>query len=112
MSSERTELEKSIVEVLNKFMDDRAMSEGVHTSSTKVLQASPSTRRCLGRANPATKQRSKHRNNMANTKQASLILPDYISHLAGTVNFYNIPQKYEYTLIIAYIPKGIRIVGS
>ena len=29
MSSERTELEKSVEEVLKKFMADKAMSEGV-----------------------------------------------------------------------------------
>jgi hypothetical protein len=40
-----TELEKSIEEVLKKFMADKAMSEGVQASSTRGLQASPSTGR-------------------------------------------------------------------
>jgi hypothetical protein len=43
MSVERTELEKSVEEVLKKFMADKAMSEGVQASSTRGLQASPST---------------------------------------------------------------------
>ena len=54
MSGEPTELEKSIKEVLKKFMDDRDMSKGVHESSTRGLQASPSTRRLSGRTNPVT----------------------------------------------------------
>ena len=41
-----------------------------------------------------------------------MILPDYISPLAGVVNHGNIPQDFEYTLITAYIPKGICVVGS
>jgi hypothetical protein len=38
-------------------------------------------------------------------------LPDYIPPLAGTVNRDSIPRDFEYTLITAYIPKGIHIVG-
>jgi hypothetical protein len=37
MSVELTKLEKSIEEVLKKFMADKAMSEGVQASSTKGL---------------------------------------------------------------------------
>jgi hypothetical protein len=44
MSSERTELENSVEEVLKKFMADKSMFEGVQESSTMGLQASPSTR--------------------------------------------------------------------
>jgi hypothetical protein len=38
-------------------------------------------------------------------------LPKYIPPLTGTVNHDNIPWYFEYTLIIAYILKGICIVG-
>jgi hypothetical protein len=112
MSVERTELEKSIEEVLKKFMDDKAMSEGVHASSTRGLQASPSTGRHSKHTNPATEKRSKHHDDLANAKQIPSILPDYIPPLAGTVNHDNIPWDFEYTLITTYIPKGIRIEGS
>jgi hypothetical protein len=37
MSGERTELEKFVEEVLKNFMVVKAMSEGVHASSTKGL---------------------------------------------------------------------------
>jgi hypothetical protein len=93
-------------------MADRAMSEGVQASSTRGLQASPSTARRSGRTNPATEKRSKHRDDLANAKQIPSILPDYIPPLAGAVNHDNIPWDYEYTLITAYIPKGIHVVGS
>jgi hypothetical protein len=112
MSGEQTELEKSVEEVLKKFMADRAMSEGVQASSTRGLQASPSTARRSSRANPVTEKRSKHHDDLANAKQIPSILPDYIPPLAGVVNRDNIPWDYEYTLITAYIPKGIRVVGS
>jgi hypothetical protein len=54
-----------------------------------------------------TEKRSKHRNDLANAKQISLILPDYISPLTGVVNCDNIPWDFKYTLITAYIHKGI-----
>jgi hypothetical protein len=68
MLGECTELEKSIKEVLKNFMADKSMSEGLQASSTMGLQASPSTRRRSGHTNQATKQRSKHRDDLANVK--------------------------------------------
>jgi hypothetical protein len=38
-------------------------------------------------------------------------LSNYIPPLADAVNRDNIPQDFEYTLITAYLPKGIRVVG-
>jgi hypothetical protein len=111
MSGEQTELEKSIEEVLKKFMADRDMYEGVQASSTRGLQDSPSTAQRSSRDNPATEQRSKHRSDLANEKQIPSILSDYILPLDGTVNRDGIPWDYEYTLITTYILKGIRVVG-
>jgi hypothetical protein len=45
-------------------------------------------------------------------KKIPSILPYYIPPLVGVVNHENIPQYYEYTLITAYILKGIHVVGS
>jgi hypothetical protein len=42
MSAERTELEKSVEEVLKNFIADKDMSEGIQASSTRGLQTSPS----------------------------------------------------------------------
>jgi hypothetical protein len=45
-------------------------------------------------------------------KKIPSILLEYIPLLASVVNHDRIPHDYEYTLIIAYIPKGIHVVGS
>jgi hypothetical protein len=112
MSGECTKLENFVEEVLKKFMADKAIYEGVQASSTKGLQASPLIGRRSGHTNPTTEQRSKHHDDLANTKQISSILPDYIPNLAGPINCDNIPWDFEYTLITAYILKGISLVGS
>jgi hypothetical protein len=106
MSVECTELEKFVEEVLKKFMDDKAMSEGIQASSTRGLQASPSTGCRSGHVNPATEKRSKHRDDLANAKQIPSVLPDYIPPLAGAVNHDNIPWDFEYTLITCIHPEG------
>jgi hypothetical protein len=112
MSSKPSELEKSVEEVLKNIMADRSISEGVQASLTRGLQAFPSTGRRSGHVNPVTEQQSNHRGDLANVKQISSILPEYIPYLAGTVNHDNIPQDYEYTVFTTYIPKGIRVFGS
>jgi hypothetical protein len=40
------------------------------------------------------------------------ILPDYILPLAGAVSRDSLPIYLEYTLVIAYLPKGIRAVRA
>jgi hypothetical protein len=72
-------------------MVDRPISEGVQVSSTRGLQASPSTGHRSGHVNPGTEQRSKHHDDLANAKQILSILPEYIPPLAGIVNHDNIP---------------------
>jgi hypothetical protein len=108
MSGEHSAIEKSVEEILVDLMTERVMSVGIQASSTSGLQASPSTGRRSGRT---AEKRSKHRDDLANAKQIPLVLPDYIPPLAGMVNHDNIPQDFEYTLITAYLPKGIRTVG-
>jgi hypothetical protein len=68
MSGEPSEIEKSVEEVLKKLMADRPISKIVQASSTRGLQASPSTRRCSGYVNPMTEQQSKHHDNLVNAK--------------------------------------------
>jgi hypothetical protein len=111
MSGEHSTLEKSVEEILMDLMDERVMSVGIQASLTGGLQASPSTGHHSSHANPRTKKRSKHHDDLANAKQIPSILPDYIPPLAGAVNHDNIPWDFEYTLITVYIPKGIHIVG-
>jgi hypothetical protein len=52
MSGEPSELDNSLEEVLKKLMADIPISEGLHASSTRGLQASPSTGRHSGCVNP------------------------------------------------------------
>jgi hypothetical protein len=56
MLGEPSELEKFVEDVLNKIMADIQLSKGVHASSTRGLQASPSTECHSGCVNPATEQ--------------------------------------------------------
>jgi hypothetical protein len=55
-------------------------------------------------------KRSKHCDDLANTKQISSVLPDYILPFTGAVNRNNALHDFEYTLINAYILKGIHAV--
>jgi hypothetical protein len=112
MSGEPNDFEKSVMEFLRKLMANRPVYESIQASSTRGLQASPSTRCCSTRINPVTEQRSKHRSDMANVKKIPSILPDYIPPLAGTVNHDIIPRDFEYYVFTVYILKGICIVGS
>jgi hypothetical protein len=45
-------------------------------------------------------------------KLISTVLLDYIPPLAGMVSHDNVPRDFKYTLITAYLLKGIRVVGT
>jgi hypothetical protein len=111
MSSEHSVVEKSVEEILIDLMAEKVMSAGAHASLTRGLQASPSTAHRYGPSQTATKKISKHCDDLANAKLISSILPDYIPRLAGAVSHDSVPRDFEYTLITAYLPKGIRVVG-
>jgi hypothetical protein len=108
MSGEHSALEKSMEEILLDLMAERVMSAGIQVSSTRGLQASPSSGR---RSSCTNEKRSKHHDDLDNMKKIPSVLPDYIPPLACTVNCDSIPHEFEYMLITAYIPKGIRVVG-
>jgi hypothetical protein len=108
MSSEHSALKKSVEEILIDLMAEKAMYVGIQASSMGGLQESPSTSRRSSQT--ATEKHSKHRNDLANAKQISSVLLDYIPPLAGVVSHDSVPRDFEYTLIIAYLPKGIRAV--
>jgi hypothetical protein len=55
-------------------------------------------------------KRSKHCDNLANAKKIPSVLPDYIPPFAGMVSRDSVPWDFKYTLITAYLPKGIRTV--
>jgi hypothetical protein len=59
----------------------------------------------------ATEKRRKHCDDPVNAKQIPSVLPDYIPPLAGAVSRDSVSHDFKYTLITAYLPKGIRPVG-
>jgi hypothetical protein len=44
---------------------------------------------------------------MANARLVPSILPSYIPPLSGAINRDNVPRDFEYTLVTAYLPKGV-----
>jgi hypothetical protein len=115
MSEELSTLEESTKEVLvdlrtEKVMSERRMSAGVQASSTGGVQASPSTARRVGTSRTMMKKRTKHRDDLVNSKLILIILPTYIPPLSSTVNNDSMPRDFEYALVTTYLPKGVRAV--
>jgi hypothetical protein len=112
MSGDLSAVENSVEEILIDLMVEKVMFIGVQASSTRGLQESPSTAHRSGPSRTAIEKRSKHRDDLANTKLISSVLPNYIPPLAGTISYDSIPRDFEYTLIIVYLPKGIHAVRA
>jgi hypothetical protein len=87
MSVEHSALENSVEQILVDLMTKKVMPVGIRPSLNGGLQESPLTGRHSGRT---IEKRSKYRDDLANTKQIPLVLPDYIPHLVSMVNCDNI----------------------
>jgi hypothetical protein len=112
MSDELSATEESVREVLaslrtERVMSERGMSTGVQASSSRGVAASPSTARA-GTSRAGAEVRTKHRHDEANTRIVPTILPAYIPPLSGEINRDSVPRDFDYTLITAYLPKGVR----
>jgi hypothetical protein len=112
MSDELNTAEKIVEEVLIDLMAEKVMSAGIQASSTRGVQASPSTARGSRPSRPAAEKRTKHRDDLENVKLIPTILPDYIPPLAGAVSRDSVPRDFDYTMVTAYLPKGIRAVRT
>jgi hypothetical protein len=114
MSNEFSTAEKIVEEVLIDLMTKRVMLlyEGIQVSSTRGLQASPSTAHGTISSRPLTEKRTKHRDDLANLKMIPYIFPYYIPPLAFTVSRDSMPRDFEYSMITAYLPKGICTVRA
>jgi hypothetical protein len=115
MFEELSTLEESVKEVLvdlrtEKVMSKKRMSACVQASSTGGVQAYPSTSHRVGTSRITTEMRTKHRDDLTNAKFIPSILPTYIPPLSSAVNRDSVPRDFDYALVIAYPPKGIRIV--
>jgi hypothetical protein len=111
MSDELTTVEESLTEVLlnlmtKRVMSKRGMSTEIQASSTRGVQASPSTARA-GTSRVGTERRTKHKFDIANVNLVPSILPAYIPPLSSAINRDNVPRDFEYTLVTAYLSKGV-----
>jgi hypothetical protein len=111
MSDDLSAVKKFIEEILIDLMDENVLSIGVHASSTGGLKESPSTGRRSVPSRTATEKRSKHCDDLENAKHILSIFPIYNLPLDGVVSCDSIPRDFEYTLITAYLQKGIHVVG-
>jgi hypothetical protein len=112
ISYELSAAEKIIEEVLIYLMDKKVMSPGIQASSTRGVQASPSTTHRYEPSRPEAEKRTKHRDDLENTKLIPTILPNYIPPLDDAVSHDSVPREFDYTLVIAYLLKGIRVVRA
>ena len=115
MSEELSAVEESVKEVIIDLMTERVMSErvmsvGVQASSMRGVQASPLTSRGSEPSQVVSKKRTKHRDDLENTKIILTIFPDYIPPLAGMVSRDSVPRDFDYTMVTVYLPKGICVV--
>jgi hypothetical protein len=91
-------------------MSERRMSAGVQVSSTRGVQASPSSTCGERTSRIVTETRTKNIDDIVNAKLILSILPTYLPPLSSTINRDNVPKYFDYALVIAYLLKGIRAV--
>jgi hypothetical protein len=112
MFNELTMLKESITDVLldlmtKRFISEIRMSTGVQASSMRGVQASMSTTQA-GTSRAGVEMRTKHKDDIADANLVPSILPSYIPPLSGDINRDSVPRDFEYTLVTAYLPKGVR----
>jgi hypothetical protein len=107
MSEELSAVEESVKEVLINLMTERVMSVGVKASSTRGVQAFLSTTHGSGPSRATTKKRTKHRDDLLNAKLLPSIIPYYIPTLVSVVSRDSVLRDFDYTVITAYLQKGI-----
>jgi hypothetical protein len=88
-------------------MLERIISTRVQASTTRGVKSSPLPNQA-GTSRDDTERRTKHKDDIANAKLVPFILPAYIPPLSGEINRDSVPRDFEYTLVTAYLPKGIR----
>jgi hypothetical protein len=82
-------------------MTERVMSisTGVQASSTRGLQASPSTARRSEPSRPSVEKRTKNKDDLENMKLILSIFPNYILPLDSGVNHDSVPRDFKYTMV-------------
>jgi hypothetical protein len=80
------------------------------TPACKHANRNLSTARGSGPSRAVTENRTNNRDVLVNVKIIPSILPDEIPPLAGMVNCDNVSRDFDYTVITAYLSKGIHAV--
>jgi hypothetical protein len=93
-------------------MADKVMSTSIQASLTRGVQASLSTTCGSGPSRSVAEKRTKHRDDLENTNLIPTISPDYILPLASVVSRDSVPRDFDYTMVIVYLPNGIRAVRT
>jgi hypothetical protein len=96
-----------VEEVLINLMAKKVMSAGIQALPMRGVQASPSTSHGSRPSLAEVEKITKHRDDLANAKLILTILRDYILPLASTVSPDSVLRDFDYTLVTAYLPKGI-----
>jgi hypothetical protein len=109
MSDKLSTIENSVEEVIIELMAENVMSIGIQASSMQGVQASPLTAHGSGPSRAAHEKRTKHRDELVNAKLIPSILPDYITPMDGVVSHDSVPRNFNYTFIMMYLLKRIRI---
>jgi hypothetical protein len=112
MSKELSADKESMKEVIIDLVNERVMSVGVQESSIKGVEASPLISHRSEPSRVITEKRTKHRDDLANAKLIPTILPDYISPLDDAVSRDSVPRDFDYTMVTAYLPKGIHTIRA
>jgi hypothetical protein len=110
MSDEISATEKVVEEILIDLMAEKVMSIGIQVSSTRGVQASLSITHGSGLSQAVIEKRTKNHDDLENEKLIPSILPNYIPPLAGVESRDSVPRDFNYTVITAYLPKGIQAV--
>jgi hypothetical protein len=110
MLDELSTVEKIVEEVLIDLMAEKVMSASIQESLMRGVQVSSSIARGSEPSRVITEKRTKHKDDLANVKLIPTILPDYIPPLADAVSRDSLPRDFKYTMVIAYLPKGIRTI--
>jgi hypothetical protein len=108
MSKELSTTEESMKEILIDLMTERVIFVGIQASLMRGVQVSSSTAHGSRPSQVVTEKTTKHRDDLENMKLLLSILPEYIPPLAGVVSCDSVPKDFDYTIITAYLPKGIR----
>jgi hypothetical protein len=95
-----------------RVMSEREMFESIQESSTRGVKSSLSTACGARSSRPSTKKRTKHKYDLANEKLIPSIFLDYILPLADAVSRDSVPRYFKYSMITAYLLKGIHVVQA